>query len=203
MGKEKVKNNNLPNIIRTDDNREIFDKKEIAENFNNYYTNIGPKLASKIPATGKDFKSYLPENKHVITFHELTFEEFDSAYKALQRNKSLGVDDIKGSIILDVYNEIRAPLFEVFRHSLKDGIFPDRLKIARITPIFKSGDNSLISNYRPISVLPAFSKILERIMHNRLFSYFKDNKLLFSKQFGFQRKQEAHCSALMFPHEKM
>ena len=59
-------------------------------------------------------------------------------------------------------------------------------QIARVTPIFKSGDNALLTNYRPISVLPCFSKILERIMYNRLYKFLSENNLLYEKQFGFQ-----------------
>ena len=65
-------------------------------------------------------------------------------------------------------------------------MFPNELKIAKVTPIFKTDDQSLVSNYRPISVLPVFSKILERVMYNRVFTYLNDNKLLYEKQFGFK-----------------
>ena len=61
------------------------------------------------------------------------------------------------------------------------------MKIARVTPVFKSGDTSLMTNYRPISVLPCFSKMLERIMYNRLYKYLTENNLLYCKQFGFQK----------------
>ena len=60
------------------------------------------------------------------------------------------------------------------------------MKVAKVTPIFKNGEKSSISNYRPISVLPCFSKILERIMYNRLYDYFTVNSILFNKQFGFR-----------------
>ena len=70
--------------------------------------------------------------------------------------------------------------------SLEKGVFPDDLKIAKVTPIYKAGDNSDISHYRPISVLPCFSKILERLMYNRLYMYLKENNILYEKQFGFQ-----------------
>ena len=70
--------------------------------------------------------------------------------------------------------------------SIEKGVVPDALKIARVTPLFKCGDPSNISNYRPISVLPRFSKILECIMYNRLYKYLTTEKLLYPKQFGFQ-----------------
>ena len=74
----------------------------------------------------------------------------------------------------------------MFELSLEKGIFPDDLKIARVTPVFKGGDRSKLGNYRPISVLSCFSKILERIMHNRIYKYLQENKILYPKQFGFQ-----------------
>ena len=78
------------------------------------------------------------------------------------------------------------PLLKIFNSSLRKGIFPDALKCAKVKPIFKSGDMSEVGNYRPISVLPFFSKILEKIMYNRVYSYLTKHKLLFNKQFGFQ-----------------
>ena len=74
------------------------------------------------------------------------------------------------------------PLLHVFNLSLQTGIFPDKLKIARVTPLFKGGENYELENYRPISVLPCFSEILEKIMYNHL----TDNSMLYKKQFGFQ-----------------
>ena len=60
------------------------------------------------------------------------------------------------------------------------------MKIVKLLPTFKNGKKSITSNYRQISVLPCFSKILERIMYNRLYSYLTENNILFNKQFGFQ-----------------
>ena len=78
------------------------------------------------------------------------------------------------------------PLICIFRLSLENGVFPDDLKIAKVTPIYKTGYNSDISNYRPISFLPCFSKILERLMYNRLYKYLKENNILHDKQFSFR-----------------
>ena len=78
------------------------------------------------------------------------------------------------------------PLKYLFGKFIEKGIFPNALKIARVTLLFKVGDPTDMSNYRPISVLPCFSKILERNMYNRLYKYLTTEKLLYSKQFGFQ-----------------
>ena len=72
-------------------------------------------------------------------------------------------------------------MFHICKTSLETGCFPDQMKIAKITPLFKSGERDFVTNYRPISVLPVFSKILERIMCNRVYSHVFDNKLFYEK----------------------
>ena len=67
------------------------------------------------------------------------------------------------------------------------GVFPTVLKKAKVIPIFKGGDSSQLSNYKPVSVLPCFSKILERLMYNRLLSFVKKHSLLYNYQFGFRK----------------
>ena len=69
---------------------------------------------------------------------------------------------------------------------MKFGIFADKLKIPKVFPIYKSGKKCVLSNYRPISVLPCFSKILERIICNSLYNYLSENEILNDKQFGFR-----------------
>ena len=74
----------------------------------------------------------------------------------------------------------------LFNLSIVKGIFPDDPKLAKVTPIYKAGNSDNVSNYRPISVLPSFSEILERIMYNCLQKYLKNQNILYDKQFGFQ-----------------
>ena len=69
---------------------------------------------------------------------------------------------------------------------LKTGIFTEKIKSAKVSSIFKKGDKSILSNYSPISALPFFPKILERVIYNRRYTYLADNKILFNKQFGFK-----------------
>ena len=122
-----------------------------------------------------------------MKFEELNFDEFEEAFKSLKRNKAAGFDDLSSNIIIDAYDSFKNILFHVFKVSIQQGIFPDSLKIAKVTPIFKSGDKDNVSNYRPISILPVFSKVLERIMYNRVYNHLDSKGLLYEKQFGFQR----------------
>ncbi len=83
--------------------------------------------------------------------------------------------------------EIREPLAHIFSLSLENGTFPNRLKNSRTVPIFKAGDATLCDNYRPISLISTFSKILKKIVAVNLTNHLQINKLLHKHQFGFQR----------------
>ena len=67
------------------------------------------------------------------------------------------------------------------------GTFPDELKIARVIPLFKSGNINLMSNYRPISILPTLSKIFEKLIHERIYQFLDENQVLYNYQFGFRK----------------
>ena len=90
------------------------------------------------------------------------------------------------NIITKCFGDLCEPLKFLFNLSMVKGIFLDDLKIAKVTPIYKADNSSNVSNYRPISVPLCFSKMLERIMHNRLQKYLKVQNILYDKQFGFQ-----------------
>ena len=76
------------------------------------------------------------------------------------------------------------------------GVFPDKLIIAKVIPIYKKGDKTMFGNYRPISLLPTISKVLERIIYDQLSCYLKENKLLFDHQYGFRSKHSTEFAAL-------
>ena len=116
------------------------------------------------------------------------------AFKSLKSNKSSGIDDINPNIIISSYNELVIPLFHICKMSLKQGLFPEKLKIAEVIPLFKSEEPEFVDNYRPISILPAFSKILERVMYNRIYTHVE--KLLYTKQFGFQKNCSVEYATL-------
>ena len=138
-GKKKNKfNNNLPKVLKTE-RGVIHDQKKIAHELNKFFTNIGQNLANKIATVQKSFETYLTRNENLIDNTKLSFEEFEDASQSLQRNKACGIDDINCNIIIDSYDEIKQPLFQVLKNSINDGIFPDSLKIAKVSPIFKSG----------------------------------------------------------------
>ena len=158
-------------------------------------------MAEKIPNTEKTFQDFLKSLNEIMQFEELKFDAFEEAFKSLNRNKAAGFDDLSSNIIIDAYDSLKNILFHFFKVSIQQGIFPDSLKIAKVTPIFKSGDKDNISNYRPISILPVFSRFLERIMHNRVCNHLESKGLLYEKQFGFQRYNSAEHAILQYTRD--
>ena len=106
---------------------------------------------------------------------------------ALNPNKSCGFDYLHPKVIRKVSHLIKYPLKIIFNKSLSSGIIPEQLKVSLITPIYKSEDETLFSNYRPIAVLPCFSKLLEKLMYKRLINFVEKHRILYSNQYGFRK----------------
>ena len=124
-----------------------------------------------------------------------------SIIKNLKEGSS-GWDGISPSIVKSTCAAFIEPLTHIFNLSISQGIFPNDLKIARVIPLFKSGNSMSLSNYRPVSVLPVFSKILERLMYNRLLSFVNKYKILYMYQFGFRADHSPNL-ALLFLVDKI
>ena len=111
---------------------------------------------------------------------------------------SSGWDNVPQKVIKSSPLNILKALSHIFNLSIKDGIFPQKMKIAKVIPIFKEGSRLNVENYRPISLLQVFSKILERIIHNRLTSFLNYNNILYAKQFGFRKKHStSHATSYL------
>ena len=176
----------------------IDDKAVIANKFNNFFTSIGSELAQSIDIDGKPkFNSYLTNAKS----SRFSFKTVDSAsvvkvIKSLKPKTSCGHDGLSMKFIREIYPAITEPLTLIINQSIATSVFPNRLKIARVIPIFKKGDDKLLGNYRPISLLPAISKIFEKLMYNQMYNYFLTHKLLYSSQYGFRKKHSTEMAAI-------
>ena len=111
-------------------------------------------------------------------FDALNFDEFKEVFKSLKRNRAAGFNDLSSNIIIDVWDSLKNILVQVLKVSIQQPIFPESLKIAKVTLILKFGDKRNISNYCSVFILPVFSNILERIMHYNCWS----NGLQYEKQ---------------------
>ena len=150
---------------------EIFDKFEI--------------MLRKLEAEGKEY--------HIVG--DLNCNLLDTE-KNVHRPKSTGPDKINARLVKDSAEVICPTLTKIFNSSLQQGIFPEDLKNATISPIYKNGDKSDCSNYRPISVLSNVAKILEKIVYNQLISYINENNILTNRQFSFRKSHSTTTSLL-------
>ena len=187
----KTKSKYSPTRIQVNDN--VLDAtSQIAENFNNYFCNIADNLmntstSNSISHSFVHHKKFLQKRVQESLFKEPTSpSEVYNAQAGLKTGQSSGLDNIP-SFLLKIAAVVIAPTLSYFINlSFELGLFPESMKKAKIIPVFKTGDKLLMSNYRPISILSSFSKIFEKCIHKRLFSFFDKQKVLSPNQYGFR-----------------
>ena len=168
----------------------------IANKFNDYFSNIGNNLAKKIPPASCSFQDFLTErNVESIFLKPVQSKEILDIIMSM-KNGSPGVDGIPAAVLKHVAYDIMNPLVHVCQLSLSEGYFPSELKIAKVIPLYKANDPSMFNNYRPISLLSVFSKILEKLMYDRLYQYLVKFKLLYDFQFGFQKYKSTYMAII-------
>ena len=191
----RSKNDALPNRFLVGE-LYINDPKEIANAFNSYFINIGPSVASHI-VTDVSYKDYLSENHATTMKMKFVKEEaVDSIINKLKNKTSRGIDGISNQILKIAKAELLRPLTFLINQMIHTGTYPQKLKIAKVTPIFKANDKEHFSNYRPISLLPSISKIFESVIYQQLMKYLLENKLLSSQQYGFRANHSTELAAL-------
>ena len=176
---------------------EITDLKEIADAFSSYFANIGNHLASDIPSVTKSPLDFMAQsNRNSFCIFPTTASEIESEIAILNDKKAVRPNSIPIKVLKLLKGILSKPLEIIFNVSFSTGIVPDSIKIARVIPVFKKGNHSSLSNYRPISLLSIFNKLLEKLMYNRLINYLEKNNILFEKQFGFRAHHSTEHSIL-------
>jgi hypothetical protein len=178
-------------------NRTETNTSVISNKFNEYFTNIGNDLAKRIPSTNLDPLSYIQIDMQESMFtHHVECNEVEKIIQSL-KNASAGHDGIQAKALKNTYSLYLQPLTHVLNLSLTQGFVPDCMKVARVIPLYKSGDAMQLSNYRPVSILPVFSKLLERLMYNRLISFINRHKILYKYQFGFRSNHSTNMALIL------
>ena len=167
-------------------NLEINEQKQIASRFNNLFIDIGPELAKGDPEPERSFESYIPESNTIMPTLTISVNELKNWLFSIKANTCHGQDEITSNVIRSCFGKLCEPLQYLLTLSFKKSISPDDLKITKVTPLVKAGDNAELSNYRPISALSFFPKILEHVMYIRIYKYWLNSSTLYKKQFGFQ-----------------
>jgi retron-type reverse transcriptase len=120
----------------------------------------------------------------------------DKIIDQLSPKTSFGFDGLSTKLIKNVKPVLVKPITIIINQMLNNGIFPDKLKIAKIVPTYKKEDETLFTNYRPISLLPTISKIFEKVIFNQLYDFFMEKKLFYSAQYGFRSGHSTEFAAL-------
>ena len=167
----------------------ITNSRDIARTFNDFFTNIGPNLDKNIPISHKPngiSSSLGQRNLNSFIVSPTYPQEIINIILNLDDKKSSGPHSIPVKLLKLASNHIAIPLSNIFNSSFQEGIFPNLCKTAKVIPIFKNGPRDSVNNYRPISLLPIFGKIMEKIMSVRLTNFLELHSILHPNQFGFR-----------------
>ncbi len=187
MNKASIKPS-LPEHFDVNDDK-ISDKQEIVDKFNTFFASIGSDISHGVPLTAKPYTDYLPHAHHRSMFLDpITPQDTIDITSKLKNKTSRGHDNISSKLAKQTINQIVVPLTHIINQSMTTGVVPEDMKIARVIPIFKSGNQNMFNNYRPISILPAFSKILEKTIATKLMKFLESQNLIYEHQYGFRPK---------------
>ena len=176
--------------------RTVTNPDEIANEFNKYFVNIGRLLSEQITSPHNS-KEYLDDKSKVLfRFTPVNKDRFGSLIKKLKSKSSFGYDEISNNLIKHASSSLIKPLTLIVNQVLHTGIFPRQLKLSRVKPIYKSGEQTSFCNYRPISLLPSMSKIFEYVKFDQLMSILTDQQLFCMEQFGFRPGHSTELAAL-------
>ena len=170
------------------DKIEYYDAFGISNNLCKYSASVGENLSAKIPKPKKTICEYLRKltnNESSLYLMPTSQSELIKLIDNLPRKNSSGYDNISNILLKRLKASLLEPLTIIFNKSISTGIFPSRMKSADIFPLFKSKERNLPTNYRPISLLLTISKLLEKIIYKRTYSFLSETNQLYQSQYGF------------------
>ena len=192
----RKRDRDFPQEFKLANGNTISEPKKIANAFNDFFIGIGDGGVSN-ESTNNDFNRYMPSKANcTLMFEPITVDTISRIISGLKPKTSTGIDNISNKLLKFVKNVISEPLSIIINQMLKLSIFPDLLKISKVVPLYKKDDDSNLSNYRPISLLPSISKIFEKVLLEQLTTYLDNNNLIHNHQYGFRKRHSTEYAAL-------
>ena len=174
--------------------------ERIANHFNTFFATIAERTLqqnkSLDQSANPDMVQNHPHQIPNLQFYDTTEEEIKTIIDSMKAKTSAGEDDISSKIIKHCKDEIAPALKDLINKSLNKGVFPDNLKIAKVYQKFKCGQKTEAANYRPISLVSNFSKIVERVVLTRLLDHLQQHNLLTLKQHGFIKNRSTGTAVI-------
>ncbi len=175
------------------------DKNLISESFNKCFTSSVTRLLESVQSL-PIFTSFFPSlDRHPdFKFVEVSEAYVGSLLRRLKTGKAVGLDNIPAHLLVDSADIVAKPLTEIINTSLQCGVVPLEWKVAHVVPLFKKGKAENMDNYRPISIMPAISKVLERVVHHQLLTHLQSHEILSPYQCGFRKCHSTEWAAMCF-----
>ena len=189
----KSKNCSVPKCLVEKD-KTITVSKDIAENFNSYFSTIASTILEERKYEGnKSFKDFLQSPLLNSLVFDLADEmEVLAIICNIKKNKATGPNSIPTQILHTIRNVISKPLTKLINLSFTQGVHPDKLKISKTIPVFKKGSQLKVSNYRPISLLSNINKIFEKVIFERVYGFLEKFEIIYHHQYGFRKKHSTN-----------
>ena len=195
-----TKSKSVKSSVKLSDENDTI-KMTKANSFCNFFSNAAFNLKQKsLPLV--DFIWKRTDNIKVRTNEKFRFKYVSKIFierqlKQLKRHKATGIDDLPSNLLKDTAQEISKPIAYIINLSQSTSIIPNEWKIAIVNPLHKSGDRENCDNYRPISILPVISKIMEKAVNSQLIEYLETNNLLCSSQFGYRKNRSTELATTL------
>jgi hypothetical protein len=173
---------------------------DIANEINYYFSNVGAKLAEKFSLTCPPTNFYQHLNVPITTFDfkMINTDEVIAIIDSFDEKTAAGLDGITAKTLKLTSRYLATPLCTIINHSISSCTIPNQMKLARINPVHKKGPLNICGNFRPISILPVFSKVTEKILNKQILIHLEDNNLLTPNQYGFRPKRGTSDALLNF-----
>ena len=191
------KNQNSINLIN-ETNGETIPEDQTANYMNNFFVEIGPRLAASLD---KEWMYEGVGSREVMENIIVTREEVKKLSGEINTNKSSGLPNIATWLLKEAFLNSTNIVTEIINTSFESCKCPDTWKIANVVPLQKEGNKQLVSNLRPVSLLPVQSKIIEKIVHKNIFERLQNNDLLCKEQGGFREGHSTVSTASFFVNE--
>lgn len=185
LGKTKTKHDILEEIVY--ENTLIKDNFTICNTFNNFFSDVTKQFKTPSLKLNDNLKFHTRFNQNTFNLSNINEEEVKNELKNLNKFPSNAPHYIPKFLFKLIIPIISPILTKIFNQSFVTGSFPESLKMSTIIPIFKSGNQKDIRNYRPIALMSNYAKVLEKIMLRRLNKFFEDNNIITETQFGFRK----------------
>ena len=190
----------MPNEFTT----QIVDPKVIADYFNSFFSSVGQRYSETEPLENcinpLELLVSIPIS-HTLYLLPTDEKEIIETCMNIKSKSSSGYDQISSKLLKLIIPNIAKPLCHIFNQSLLTGTFPDPYKIAKVIPVYKSGDKSNPNNYRPISLLPVISKLLEKLVYKRVISFIFKHNIICPEQYGFIKGRSTEHAILDIIHK--